>query len=86
MQRIVHILLHILILLVSLEVFILFIHPHIQLDEHDVFGFFSYSMDTLWKGVLSYDSYSIDTWSNISESKCFLFYFETYLEVYDYPS
>ena len=80
-QRIIHIHLHILILLITFEVFL--IHPHIQLDEHDVSCFFSSSlvMDTLWKGVLSSDSCSIDTLSNPS------FSFETYSwKVYGYLS
>ena len=75
-QRIVHIVLHLLLLLVSFEVFLP--HPHIQLDEHDVFCCCSsLVMDTLWQGVLSYDSYSINTLSNLS-SDCLLFSFETY--------
>ena len=55
-QRIVHLIL----LLVSFEVFLP--HRHLQLDEHDVSCCFcSLVMDTLWKGVLSYDRCSIDT-------------------------
>ena len=83
MHIIVHILLHLLILSVSFEVFLLLSHLH--LDEHDVFCFGSslMTMDTLWQCVLSYDSYSIDTLSNI----CLLFSFESSsLKVYDYPS
>ena len=80
-QRIVHILLHLLHLLVSFYVFLLLHHPHLQLDEHDVFFCSSSSMDTLWQGALSYDSYSIDILSSLS-SDCFLFSFETSLEVY----
>ena len=80
-QRIVHIL----ILLVSLEFFIP--HRHIHLDEHDVSCCSSsLVIDTLRQGVLSYDSYSIDTLSNLS-SVCLLFSFETYsLKVYYYLS
>ena len=85
-QRIVHILLHLILLLVSFEVFLL-LHPHLQLDGHDVFCCSSsLVMDTLWQGVISYDSSSIDTLSNLS-SDCLLFSFETSsLKVYDYLS
>ena len=65
------------------------IHPHVQLDGHAVSCCSSSSlvMYTLWKGVLSYDSYNIDILSSLSFD-CFIFSFETYLEVYapcDYP-
>ena len=76
MQRIVHILLHLIFLLVSFKVFLLLLHPHLQLDEHDVFCCSSSLMDTLWQGVISYDSYNIDILSSLS-SDCFLFSFET---------
>ena len=80
-HRIIHIHLHLLLLLISFKVFLP--HPHIHLDEHDVSCWCSSSlvMDTLWKGVLSYDNCSIDTLSNPS------FYFETsYWKVYGYLS
>ena len=76
MQRIVHILLHLILLLVSFEAFLLL--PRINIDDHDLFlCYYSLMMDTLWQGVPSYDSYSIDTLSNLS-SNCLLFSFETY--------
>ena len=68
MQRIIHIHLHLLLLIISFEVFIL--HPHLQLDEHDVSCSSSsfLVMDSLWLVVLSYDSCNIGTLSNPSSS------------------
>ena len=80
-QRIIHIHVHIIILLLSFEV--LLPHPHLHLDDHDVPYCCCYSlvMDTLWQGVLSYDSCSIDTLSNPS------FYFDaSSWKVYGYLS
>ena len=74
-QRIVHIIL----LLVSFEVSLP--HTHLHLDEHDVFCCCYSLMDTLWQGVISYDSYNIDTLSNPSSSS------KIYsLKAYDYSS
>ena len=87
-KRIVHILLHFLLLLVSYEVFLLPLLPHIQVDVYDVFCSSSSLMDTLWQGVLSCDSCIIDIGSSLS-SDYFLFSFETSWEVdtpCDFPS
>ena len=70
-QRIIHIHIHIIIVLVYFEVFLP--HPHLHLDENDVSCCCCYSlvMDTLWQGVLSYNSCSNDALINP------YFYFET---------
>ena len=66
--------------LFSFDFFLLHHHPHLYLDVHDVFCCSYSSMDTLWKGVLSCDSYNIDIGSSLY-SDYLLFSFKTSWEV-----
>ena len=82
-QRIVHILLHLLLLIVSFKVFLLLLlHPHLQQDGNDVFFSSSSSMDTLWQGILSYDNCNIDICSGLSSGFFSLFLWKFFRGLY----